>query len=81
MRLGIRRGELSECRKLLLDEQNGLMKARSELREERMLQTRPDVPAWRKDLATKFEISLRAEVKLRKEALLFYRKVHKLQNT
>jgi len=58
-----------------------LMRARSELREERMLQTRPDVPAWRKDLATNFEISLRAEVKLRKEALLFYRKVHKLQNT
>jgi hypothetical protein len=58
-----------------------LKKARSELREEQMLQTRPDVPAWRKNLAARFEASLRAEVKQRKKALLFYRKLHKLQNT
>ena len=48
-----------------------LMRARSELREERMLQTRPDVPAWRKNLAVRFEVSLRAEMKLRKKTLVF----------
>ena len=58
-----------------------MKKARSELREEQMLQTRPDVPAWRKDLAGQFEMSPRTEVKLRKKALVFYRKLHKLQNT
>jgi hypothetical protein len=58
-----------------------LRKARSELREEQLLQARSDVPAWRKNLAAKFEISLRAEVKLRKKALVFYRKLHRLQNT
>ena len=58
-----------------------LKKARSELREEQMLQARPDVPAWRKNLAAQFEVSLRAEVKLRKKALVFYRKLHRLQNT
>jgi hypothetical protein len=58
-----------------------LKKVRSELREEQMLQTRADVPAWRRDLAAQFERSLRAEVKLRKRAVVFYRKLHKVQNT
>ena len=58
-----------------------LKKARSELREERILQARPDVPAWRRNLAAQFEVSLRAEVKLRKKTLVFYRKLHRLQNT
>ena len=30
---------------------------------------------WRKNLAAQFEVSLRAEVKLRKKALVFYRKL------
>ena len=36
---------------------------------------------WRENLAAQFEVSLRAEVKLRKKALVFYRKLHRLQNT
>jgi hypothetical protein len=40
---------------LSLAEQEILLKtARSELREEQMLQARPDVPAWRKNLAAQF---------------------------
>jgi hypothetical protein len=50
-----------------------LERARAELRAEQVLQLRPDVRAWRKDMATQHEMSLRAEIKLRRKALAHYR--------
>ena len=55
-----------------------LKKVRSELRKSKCC--RPGL-TWRENLAAQFEVSLRAEVKLRKKALVFYRKLHRLQNT
>jgi hypothetical protein len=52
-----------------------LERARAELRAEQVLQLRPDVRAWRKDMATQHEMSLRAEIKLRRKALAYYRRI------
>jgi hypothetical protein len=49
--------------------------ARAELRAEQVLQLRPDVRAWRKDMAIQHEMSLRAEIKLRRKALAYYRRI------
>jgi hypothetical protein len=50
-----------------------LERARAELSAEQILQLRPDVRAWRKDMAAQHEMSLRAEIKLRRKALAHYR--------
>ena len=44
---------------------------RADLRAEQILQMRPDVPAWRKDIASQNEMSMRAEVKLRRKGLAY----------
>jgi hypothetical protein len=36
---------------------------------------RPDVQAWRKDLGSQFQMSLRAELKLRLKALAYYKRL------
>jgi hypothetical protein len=46
-----------------------LEKTRADLRAEQILQMKPDVPAWRKDLGEQFLMSLRAEIKLRLKGL------------
>jgi hypothetical protein len=47
---------------------------RAELRMEQILQMRPDVAAWRRDIASQNEMSLRAEVKLRLKGLAYYKR-------
>ena len=44
-------------------------------RAEQILQMKPDVPAWRKDLGEQFLMSLRAEIKLRLKGLAYYKRL------
>ena len=48
---------------------------RADLRAEQILQMRPDVPAWRKDIASQNEMSMRAEVKLRRKGLAYTKRL------
>ena len=48
-----------------------LERTRADLRAELILQMKPDVPAWRKDLGEQFLMSLRAEIKLRRKGLAY----------
>jgi hypothetical protein len=45
------------------------------MRAEQILQMRPDVPAWRKDIASQNEMSMRAEVKLRRKGLAYTKRL------
>ena len=40
-----------------------------------VLQMKPDVPAWRKDLGEQFLMSLRAEIKLRRKGLAYTKRM------
>ena len=51
----------------MAEQERLLEKTRADLRAERILQMKPDVPAWRKDLGEQFLTSLRAEIKLRRK--------------
>jgi hypothetical protein len=52
-----------------------LERTRAELRAEQVLQMKPDVPAWRKDVGEQFLMSLRAEIKLRLKGLAYYKRL------
>jgi hypothetical protein len=52
-----------------------LQLTREELRAEQVLQMKPDVPAWRKDIASRNEMSLRAEAKLRRKGLAYTKRM------
>jgi hypothetical protein len=57
----------------LAEQERMLEKTRAELRAEQIFQMSPDLPAWRRDIASQNEMSLRAEVKLRRRALAYYK--------
>jgi hypothetical protein len=57
----------------LAEQERMLEKTRAELRAEQIFQMSPDLPARRRDIASQNEMSLRAEVKLRRRALAYYK--------
>jgi hypothetical protein len=52
-----------------------LERTRADLRAELILQMKPNVPAWRKDLGEQFLMSPRADIKLRLKGLAYYKRL------